>query len=121
MAYAAISVGSQHMAMLWLTRVLFGGMTTRAELELDAAGIHGEIRYLSTRFGGNEHKRVNYAWNRLRKVERLPEYLVLEFHGGSQALIPVRAFASSTELDQCEKWVEGGLAQQRRRIASGGV
>lgn len=117
MAYVAISVGSQHMAMLWLMRMLFGGITTRAELELDSTGMHGELAYLSTRRWGNEHKRVNYAWNRLRKVERLPEYLVLEFHGGSQVLIPVRAFASSSDLDQCAKWVEGGLAQQRRKSA----
>lgn len=116
-AWLAVSTWSQHLIWVWLMRTLFRNMTIHADLEVDSTGVRGEFKYRSGRSWGNDQRRVSCSWNRLRKVERLPDHLLFEFHGGSGAIIPVRAFASRVDLDQCAAWAEHGLAQQRQRAA----
>lgn len=109
-AWAAASTWSDHMVWLWLMRTFFARMTTMAELELYSTGVRGEFKYRSGWSWGNDDKRVNYAWHRLRQVERLPDYLIFEYHGGSEVIIPIRAFASPLDLEQCEAWAQAGLS-----------
>lgn len=99
-----------------LLKYLFRGVV-HVDLILDQNGIRGTLEPRLHFKWWSESSQFKYAWNRLRKVERLPDYLIFEFHGGGGTIIPVAAFASSHNLEQCEEWVETGLAHQRKKFA----
>jgi hypothetical protein len=94
-----------------LLRLLFRGVL-HFDLILDQNGIRGVLEPRLRFKKWSASSQFHYAWSRLRKVERLPEYLILEFHGGGGAIIPVAAFASQDDLERCETWAEAGLAVQ---------
>jgi hypothetical protein len=105
-----------------LLELLFRGVV-HVELMLDQQGMRGTLDPQMRFKKWSESSQFNYSWNQLRKAERLPKYLVLEFGGRGvfvppgASIIPVAAFANAEDLQQCEAWAEAGLAQQRKKSA----
>lgn len=109
---------------LWLRYRLWDWLMKRSvngsfdcDMVIDPVGVRGEVQAQMRRTSLSGSRPFNYAWNRLRKVERVSNCLVFEFHGGSGTMIPVSAFAKAEDLQQCDAWAEAGLAQQRKKSA----
>lgn len=100
--------------MAWLLMCVFGRWTVRTTLEFDETGIRGESQSESVRGWGSEKKRINHVWRRLRKLERFPHFLQLEFIGGSEVIIPYNAFTTLADVALCEAWAEGALRERVR-------
>jgi hypothetical protein len=115
-AVVACQLWMRHRLMEWLLRRWLNG-AMNCELVVDQVGVRGELQSQMRLRSLSESKRFNYAWNRLRKIERVSDCLVFEFHGGSGTIIPVVAFADEDDLRQCEAWAESGLTQQRKKSA----
>ncbi len=115
-ALLACTLWSRYWLMQWLVGLWLRG-TVDCDLVVDPVGIRGELQSQMRLRSLSEYRRFNYAWNRLRKIERVSDCLVFEFHGGSGTMIPVSAFSNAEDLQQCEAWAENGIALQRAAVA----
>ena len=113
LTWVAFESWTGFLAMDWLVFLLLGRWSAHFDLEVDERGIRGEHQYEMTRGGRTEHKRIDHNWRRLRKVERIASCIRFEFHGGSEEFIPLSAFGSSADQEQCEAWARAGLEGPR--------
>ncbi|MFO1091840.1 MAG: hypothetical protein U0992_00805 [Planctomycetaceae bacterium] len=101
----------------WLGRRFSRGVS-RSDLALDANGIRGTFETPNPYGRSLEIKHIAYGWRKVRRIHRVADDLVLEFHGGGMVTLPARVFSSRDEQRQCLDWAEQGLAEQQRKPAN---